>query len=80
MHWFADKTLYFDDRGVHFFIDGRKFYVHDQVMVIACADGSKEPQSETNMRRFVRAKCTPDVRNFWFGSARRGRKGIVKAA
>lgn len=81
VRWFADKTLWMDDRGVYFFVDGRKFYVHDQVMVIACADGSKEPLPEPQMRQFVRARCMPDVRNFYFGSSRsgRGRSGSGRA-
>lgn len=65
-HWFEDKRLILDDEGVYYIKEGRKYYVHDQVIVIATKDGSKEPPADKNMlRRFIRARCDPDVQEYW---------------
>lgn len=65
-YWFADKGLFWDDEGVFYITNGRKYYVHDQVIVIATKDGYKEPPRDKRMlNRFIRTRCDPDVQNYW---------------
>lgn len=71
VHWFADRELYLDAEGVFFNEDDKKFYVHDEVMTIACKEGKKEPLPNRNqMRRFVKIRCSPRVQEFFFGRSR----------
>lgn len=66
VHWFQDKTLIFDEKGVYYIKGGRKYYVHDQVIVIATKDGFKEaPKDKRMLARFIRTRCDPEVQNYW---------------
>lgn len=64
--WFQNKKLMLDDEGVYYRKEGRKYYVHDQVIVIATRDGRKEPPPDRRMlRQFIRTRCDPDVQAYW---------------
>lgn len=64
--WFVDKTLQLNDEGVYYTIDDHKYYVHDQVMILAVKQGFKPPLTpKLRMRRFVQARADPDVRRYY---------------
>ena len=64
--WFVDKELMMDEEGVYYIIDGRKYYVHDQVMTIAVKDKIKEPpKNKTYFRLFVIQRCDPAVQAYY---------------
>jgi hypothetical protein len=66
--FFQGRVLALDERGVYFMEDGRKLYVHDQIMIVATKDGHMfdGPQpSRREMQRFVRAKGCAAVRQYW---------------
>ena len=69
-HWFEDKPLYMDKDGVYYHYQGgkRKFYVHNQILPLATADGLKEPPPGKNklektvqFTMFILQHCDPDV-------------------
>ena len=70
--WFQDKTLVLDQDGVFYLKNGRKYYVHDQVMTLAVKDGLKElpPWGKTKWRLYLRSKCDPDIQKFFIKSTR----------
>lgn len=64
--WLVDKTLRLDEEGVYYVIDDQRYYVHDQVMVIAVKQGLKPPLTpKMRMRNYVRARADPDVRRYY---------------
>lgn len=64
--WFQNKQLILDDIGVFYIKDSRKFYVHDQVIILATKDGLKEPPADKNfLRQFIKAKCDTDVQEYY---------------
>ena len=65
-HWFEKKTLFLDQEGVYYTKNGKKYYIHDQVIVIATKDGKKEPLKNVKMmNNFIRTRCDPDVQSYW---------------
>lgn len=69
-HWFTGKQLHMDNTGVyyHYHDTTRKLYIHNQVMALAVADGSKDlPPAPTKAQRtaiftvFLLQNCDPDV-------------------
>lgn len=66
--WFSDKTLYMDTEGVYYKINGRRYYVHDQVMILACKQGLKEPlRPKSLMYEWVQQRGDPDVHAYYIG-------------
>lgn len=69
--WFSDKDLYMDDVGVCYAVmdagKWRRFYVHDQVMILAVKDGLKPDIGKKRTSLFVKARGDPDVRKYYFG-------------
>ncbi len=69
--WFENKIIKQDNDGYCYYelsVHGKlkKFYVHNNVMIIAVLEGKKEPmENPAAMRRFVLTKADPDVLNWW---------------
>jgi hypothetical protein len=66
--WFQDKTLISDDEGVYYISEDRKrkYYVHDQVIVLATKDGLKEPPADKKfLRNFIKTRCDPKVQAYF---------------
>ncbi len=73
--WFESKSLQCDDdHGVFYILNGRRFYVHDQVMALAVKDNKKgyPPGGRTQYLRFVRERADPDVQHHCFTRTKRG--------
>ncbi len=64
--WFVDKTLRLNEEGVYHVVDDKKYYIHDQVYIVAIKQGLKPPlRPSLRMRRFVRDRADPDVRRYY---------------
>jgi hypothetical protein len=66
-HWFRDRELFrHPERGVYFLVGERMYWVHDQVIAIATADGHKTENVPplARLRHFWRTNCTPEVRQY----------------
>ena len=64
--WFIDKTLYMDDGGMYYTIDGRRYYVQNQVMIVACKQGRKCPlRPKAVMDEWVQMHGDPDVQAYY---------------
>jgi len=73
--WFDTKELHFGREGVYFYHPNtktRKYYVHNQVMIIATIEGKQpHPQGPAGLREFVRKLGAPDVAEFYQQSVRK---------
>eukprot|EP00891_Asterochloris_glomerata_P004201 jgi/Astpho2/4201/fgenesh1_pg.00064_%23_21_t len=57
-----------DTEGVYYKINGRRYYVHDQVMILACEQGLKEPlRPKSLMYEWVQQRGDPDVHAYYIG-------------
>lgn len=71
-HWFEGRELTLDHDGVYYTVNNHKFYVHDQVMIIAIKRGDQERiQPASRMRLYVKARAEPRVRKYYFSGRRR---------
>ncbi len=67
--WFQSKTLLLDsDHGVFYVLNGRRFYVYDQVMALAVKDHKKgfPPGGIHQYLHFVQERADPDVQHYCF--------------
>jgi len=64
--WFVGKELFLDDKGVYYSVGGKKYYVHDQVMIVAVKRKLKDPLPREQMCKFVIEKADPSVRVYFF--------------
>ncbi len=51
---------------MYYTIDDRRYYVHDQVMIVACKEGRKLPlRPKAAMQDFVQRRGDPDVQAYY---------------
>lgn len=51
---------------MYYKINGRRYYVHDQVMILACKQGLKEPlRPKSLMYEWVQQRGDPDVQAYY---------------
>ena len=65
-HWFEGTALTLDDEGVYFETEQQRFYVHDQVMIIAIKRGTADS------RQYLSRKPHEIVREIKGGSSSEG--------
>lgn len=63
---FAKETFYRDEsEGYYFIRNGRKFWVHDSVIVMATKDGSVANPGTAKVAAFAMENCPPEVVRYW---------------
>ena len=61
-----------DDEGVYYTVERKRYYVHDQVIVIAIKRGNNGAhQPPRRMRMYVTARGEPRVREYYFSGRKK---------
>ena len=64
-HTGSRASLTLDDEGVYYDVEQKRFYVHDQVVIVAIKRGQMDRiQPAFHMRLFVRSRSNPQVRQY----------------
>ena len=70
--WFEGKVLTLDDEGVYYTVERKRYYVHDQVIIIAIKRGTMERiQPPRRMRMYVTARGEPRVKEYYFSGRKK---------
>ena len=70
--WFEGKVLTVDDEGVYYTVERKRYYVHDQVIIICIKRGTMERiQPPRRMRMYVTARGEPRVRDYYFSGRKK---------
>ena len=67
IQWFIGKQLFFDEKGVYYFVNSQKYYVLDQVMIITIKNKQRDSMIPTTyMKMFVNMHADPDIKKYFF--------------